>query len=499
MLKHPTARRGLRVTCYERKLSVKTKQDVIHWLEANRARFTKVSDEIWTHPEVAFQEFRASKLQAEMLEEEGFTVTWDVGEMNTAFMAQWEQGGQGKPVIGFAGEYDALPGLSQKNQSTPEPLVPGGPGHGCGHNLLGTGCLASAVAVKHWLEDTGTPGTVRYYGCPAEEGGGGKGFMARAGAFDDLDAAFNFHPGPVNAASKGSTLGVKSFRFRFHGVPAHAAASPHMGRSALDAVELMNVGVNFLREHVSEKVRLHYVITEGGDRPNIVPATAETWHFVRAPNPQELEEVAKRVQKIAQGAAMMTETTLEETFVGANISVLNNHYLADLQFEAMKAVGPIEFTAQEKAYAQQINAAYPEGAAQYIAAMMGLPREAVKEPLLAGNFPAMDEGKVQPGSTDVGALSWCTPLSMLSTACWPTGAAAHSWGVVATGAHSIGHKGMMHAAKIMAVAAIDLYGEPEHLSQARAEFEQATGGKPFKSMRPGGVKPPQFENPFREF
>jgi aminobenzoyl-glutamate utilization protein B len=473
---------------------LKTKQDVIQWLEETTPRFTAISDEIWLHPEVAFQEFLASKLQADYLETEGFAITWDVGEMNTAFVAQW---GEGEPVIGFVGEYDALPGLSQRNQPSPEPLEEGAPGHGCGHNLLGTGCMAAAVASKHWLEATGMPGSVRYYGCPAEEGGGGKAFMARAGAFADLSAAFNFHPAPVNAPSKGSTLGVKSYRFRFRGRPAHAAGSPHMGRSALDAVELMNIGVNYLREHVSEKVRLHYVITAGGDRPNIVPAEAETWHYVRAPTLNELDEVADRVRKIAQGAAMMTETTLEEIFVGANINVLNNHFLADLQYAAMQIVGPIEFTAEEMAYAQKINAAYPESAAQFLAGMLGLSQDELKQPLLGANYAPRDEGKVLPGSTDVGDLSWSTPVSMLSTACWPTGAASHSWGVVATGAHSIGHKGMMHAAKIMAVAAIDLYSNPGNVRKARGEFEKATGGKPFKGLRPEHMKPPQFENPYR--
>jgi aminobenzoyl-glutamate utilization protein B len=308
---------------------MKTKQDVIRWLEANRARFTAVSDEIWATPEIAFQEFKASQLQADLMEEEGFAVTWDIAGMNTAFVAEW---GADSPVIGFAGEYDALPGLSQKKQPSQEPLVEGGPGHGCGHNLLGTGCLAAAVAVKRWLEATGTPGTVRYYGCPAEEKGGGKSFMARAGVYNDLDAAFNFHPFNANVASKGSTLAIAELKFRFHGVPAHAAVAPHMGRSALDAVELMNVGVNYLREHIPDKARIHYVITHGGDVPNIVPAQAEVWYFVRAPRPDQVEQITERVRKVAQGAALMTETTLEEIFGGANANVLNNHYLADLQF-----------------------------------------------------------------------------------------------------------------------------------------------------------------------
>ena len=473
---------------------MKTKQDMIQWLDENTPSFVAISDEIWAHPEVAFQEFRASKIQADFLEGEGFAITWDVGGMNTGFSAQW---GEAKPVIGFAGEYDALPGLSQKNQPTQEPSQQGGPGHGCGHNLLGTGCLAAAVALKRWLEASGTPGTVRYYGCPAEEGGSGKAYMARAGAFDDLDAAFNYHPSAVNTPSKGSNLGVKSYKFRFTGVTAHAAVSPHMGRSALDAVELMNVGVNYLREHVTEKVRLHYVISNGGNVPNVVPAEAETWHYIRSPRLDELELVTERVRKIAQGAALMTETSLEEIYVSDSVNVLNNHYLADLQYEAMKIVGPIEYSEEEVAYAEEINAAYPKGAAERLVSVMGLPREVENEPLLGVNYPALDEGKVSPGSTDVGFLSWHTPLSMLSTTCYPTGAAGHSWGIVAASVHSIGHKGMMHAAKIMAVAAVDLCTDPEHLRKTRAEFERVTAGQQSIRPRPDHIVPPQFENPLR--
>jgi len=255
---------------------IQSKQDVIQWLEENRQPFIAIADAIWANPETAWQEFKASKMQADFLQAEGFCITWDIAEINTAFIAEW---GKGRPIIGFIGEYDALAGLSQKNQPTQEPVVPGGPGHGCGHNLLGTGGMAAAVAIKRWLEANAIPGTVRYYGCPAEERTSGKTFMARAGAFDDLDAAFNYHPDSLNMPDKGSAVGVYDLTFRFHGTSAHAGGSPHKGRSALDAVELMNVGVNYMREHITEKVRMHYAITHGGDVPNIVPAEAEVWYF----------------------------------------------------------------------------------------------------------------------------------------------------------------------------------------------------------------------------
>ena len=285
---------------------MKTKQDVIRWLEENQAVFTRMSDEIWDHPEIALKEFHASRLQAEALEDEGFRITWGSGGMPTAFIAEW---GSGKPVIGILGEYDALKNLSQKSQPTQEPIVPGGLGHGCGHHLLGTGGLAAAVAIKRWLQAGEITGTVRYYGCPAEEILAGKVYMARDGAFDDLDAALNFHPGSINTTSKGSMVALNNLKFRFFGKAAHAGASPHMGRSALDAVELMNVGVNYLREHVPTTTRMHYVITHGGDLPNIVPAVAEVWYFVRAPERAQVDAVTDRVRKVAQGAALMTETT----------------------------------------------------------------------------------------------------------------------------------------------------------------------------------------------
>lgn len=480
---------------------MQSKQDVIRWLESNTPRFTHISDEIWAHPEVAWKEFRASKLQADFLEAEGFRITWDIAGINTAFVAEW---GEGRPVIGFIGEYDALAGLSQKNQPTQEPLVEGDPGQGCGHNLLGTGCLAPAVAIRHWLEATGRPGTVRYYGCPAEEQISGKTFMARAGAFDDLDAALNYHPGKMNAPSKGSAVGVYDLVFRFHGKTAHAGGSPHLGRSALDAVELMNVGVNYMREHVTSKVRMHYVITDGGDLPNVVPDHAEVWYFLRAPEREELDQVAARVLKIAEGATLMTETTVKETFRGACSNVLSNHYLADLQYEAMQVVGPIEFTDAETDYARAINEAFPEENAGGVFKDLHVPQEMKEhvralegQPLLGENFPAWNEDHIGTGSTDVGDVSWITPLSMLSTACFATGAAGHSWGVVATSGMSIGHKGMMHAAKIMALAAMDLYTDPEHLRMAREEFEEATRERPYTTPLLDHVLPPRYPNPVR--
>lgn len=484
---------------------MKTNKDIISWFEENQKQFIDMSDKIWELAELPWREYQSSKLQADFLEKGGFQITWDIGNINTAFVAEW---GDGKPVLGFAGEYDALVGLSQKNQPTKEPLLEGAPGHGCGHNLLGVGCLAAAVAVKTWLGANSTKGSVRYYGCPAEEGGSAKAFMARAGVFDDLDAAFNFHPGSVNMPTKGSCVGVNHIRFRFHGTSSHAGGSPHLGRSALDAVELMNVGVNYLREHVTSDVRLHYVITHGGDLPNVVPAQAEVWYYIRAFKPDELEEVTNRVRKIADGAALMTETTWEEIFESAASALMSNHYLADLQYRTMKEIGAIVYSDDEIVYAQEINCAYPEENIKGFfdnMETMNIPAE-FKDmlekfrdlPLIGDNFPAFDEGTVETGSTDVGDMSQITPLSMLFTTCWPIAVPGHSWGNVATGAMSIGHKGMMHAAKIMALAAIDLYRDPKHLKEIHEEFQKTAGSQPYQCPIPEHIRPPQYENPERQ-
>ena len=470
------------------------RQEMLDWLAAESAAFTGMADDIWSHPETAFREQHASKLQAKYLESAGFRVRWGLGGMDTAFVAEW---GTGQPVLGLLGEYDALSGLSQKRQPTPMPEVEGGPGHGCGHNLLGTACVASAAALRRWLEASGRPGTVRYFGCPAEERVIGKVFMARDGAFRGLDAALNWHPAERNMPGKCQAVGVRDLTFRFQGRAAHAGGAPHLGRSALDAVELMNVGVNYLREHVTEKVRIHYVITRGGELPNVVPERAESWYFVRALDPEELEQVAARVRKIAEGAALMTETRLEVTLNGACSSLLNNHYLADMHYNAMQELGPISFSKEELDFARAVNGQFPPEAARPFEGLRIPPdlRERVaaaeRQPLVAENFPALDEDRVETGSTDVGDVSWITPLSLLSTTCFPTGAPGHSWANTAAAGTSIGHKGMMHAASIMTLVGIDLYSDPRHLVHARRELAERTAGKPYRAPLPDSLTAPR--------
>jgi aminobenzoyl-glutamate utilization protein B len=327
--------------------------------------------------------------------------------------------------------------------------------------------------------------------------------MARAGAFDDLDAALNFHPSFINMAQKGTSVGVNAVYYRFFGRTAHAGGAPHLGRSALDAVELMNVGVNYLREHVKDDVRIHYIITEGGKAPNIVPEEAEVYYFIRAAKPDYLAEVVERVRKVAEGAAMMTETRVEIKFEEGCSSVMNNHYLSDLQHQAMELIGPIEFSEAEWEFAQQVNDGYPGTNSDYIdfgIEFLNPPSDIEvlfdayrDKPLIDFNLPALDENAVRTGSTDVGDLSQIVPLSMLRTTCFTTGTGGHSWGNVACSGMSIGHKGMMHAAKIMAVAAMALYTDPDHLVKAWEEFERRTGGKPYVPPIPAHVNPPQYE------
>ena len=483
---------------------MKSKQEILDWLEENRKIFTDISDSIWDYAELPWKEFKSSKLQADYLEQQGFKITWDIAGMNTAFTAEW---GKGKPVLGFAGEYDALEGLSQKSQPVKETLQPGAPGHGCGHNLLGTAALAAAAALKNWMEKSATAGSIRYYGCPAEEGGSGKAYMARAGAFDDLDVAFNFHPATFNYPQKAAAVGVNSLKFRFHGIAAHAGEAPHMGRSALDAVELTNVGVNYLREHVKDDVRIHYTITHGGDLPNTVPDEAEVWYYIRAHKPQDLQDVTNRVRKVVNGAALMTETRMDEVFESATSAVLSNHYLADLQYEAMKFIGPINFSEEEKEYARQIQRAYPSENIEGFKTMMQemkLPEENYEElmqvmddPLIGINLASFDSQDIRTGSTDVGDLSWITPVSILRCACFTIGVAGHDWGIVATGKMSIGHKGMLHAAKIMALAAQDCLLDPQHISNARSEHGQAVKNSPYHCPLPAEIHPPLFFNPAR--
>ena len=465
-----------------------THADVIEWLEERQGRFVQMANTIWEHPEVALAEVRACRLQRDDLAADGFTITDSIGDLPTAFLAEWSSG-TGGPIIGFLGEYDALPSLSQEREPSQHPIVADGPGHGCGHNLLGTAALAAASVVRAWLAATGTPGTVRYYGCPAEETCEGKVFMARAGAFDDLDLAITWHPSSVNTARAGSSNAVNNIKYRFRGRTAHAAGNPETGRSSLDAVELMNVGVNYLREHVIDAARIHYVITNGGGAPNVVPDDAEVWYFIRAPERWQVEELTERVRKVAQGAALMTETRLEEHFISGAYNVLSNQVLSDQMFKVMEELGPLEFSEDEITWAKTIASSYPEELRRGILRQQRLPESLLDEGLSSDVWPIRDRDKKGGGSTDVADVSWITPTSQIGTACFPLGVPGHSWANTSTSGVSIGHKGMIHAAKAMAMTAADFYLDPELRARARAEFEASTAGQPYQCPIPAHVKP----------
>jgi len=465
-----------------------THTEVNEWLEERQGRFIGMADQIWSNPELALAEYKACSLQSDDLAADGFTITSNIGDLPTAFMAEWSSGKAG-PVIGFLGEYDALPGLSQHNQDVQDPIAVDGPGHGCGHNLLGTAALAAASVMKAWLEHSGTSATVRYYGCPAEETCEGKVFMARAGAFDDLDMAITWHPGSTNTVWAGSSLAVNNIKFRFRGRTAHAAANPETGRSALDAVELMNVGVNYLREHVIDAARLHYVITNGGGAPNVVPDDCEVWYFIRSPERHQVEELTERVRNIARGAALMTETTMEENFVSGAYNMLSNTVISEKMMAILDELGPIEFTDEEKAYGKTIADAFPREIRATMLAMESLPKELIEQGLNGEVWPIRDADKVLPGSTDVSDVSWIVPTSQITTTTWALGIPGHSWAVTATGAMSIGHKGMLHAAKAMAMTGADFVLDPDLLQRAKDEFAKSTKGRPYQCPIPAHVQP----------
>ena len=460
------------------------------WIEENSKDLEKLSDEIWEYAELGLHEHKSAKALASYLERHGFTVESGVAGMPTAFLATW---GEGRPVIGFLGEYDALPGVSQKPSPVREEVRPGGPGHGCGHNLLGVGAAAGAIALKEEMRARGIKGTVKYFGCPAEENFSGKAFMAREGLFNDLDACLTWHPGSMNVVRGGSSLAVKSMNITFHGIASHAAGAPHLGRSALDAVELMNVGVNYLREHIIEKARIHYVTTNGGLQPNVVPAEARVWYYVRAPHMDQLEEIYQRVLKCAEGASIMTETTYDVQVLEAIYEVLPNRTLEDVLAEAMAIAGPPRFGKEDWEFARKIQETFPPGQIEAVFKDETLTDE-VKEKLrgkalcdeVLGRPPVPPESR---GSTDVGDVSWCTPTSQFSTACVALGTPGHSWQYTAQVGMGIGHAGMIAAARTLVQAGLRLMTDRELLEKAKEEFRKRTGGKPYKSALPPEVKP----------
>jgi len=465
------------------------KEFAIEWIEENKERIIRVSDAIWEFAELGLREFKSSKLLADELERHGFRVERGVAGMPTAFVATW---GSGKPVIGIMGEYDALPGLSQKVVPWREPLVPGAPGHGCGHNIHGASGTAAAVAVKVAMEREGLEGTVKFFGCPAEENFGGKVFMVRDGLFEGVDAVLSHHPGTMNAVTLKSSLAVSSVRFHFHGKAAHASASPEEGRSALDAVQLMNIGVEFMREHVPQDARIHYVVERGGGQPNIVPEYARAWYYIRAPEWEEVERIYSWVVDIARGAALMTQTRVEVEFLGGVYNLIPNRVLAELVVKNMREVGLPQYSEEDLAFAREIAKTIPLEAKIDQLRRSGRPGwEKLVDKLIDDEVPdPWGEGEIMHASTDVADVSWQAPTLEFSTATWILGTPGHSWQAVAQSAAGVGHKALIFASKVMAASAIDLLTKPELIERAKGEQRRRLAGRAYRSPLPPGFKPP---------
>ena len=471
------------------------KQAALAAIEEQSAVFTALSDAIWDAPELSLKEVRAAALYGKTLRELGFAVTEKLGGIDTAFCGSF---GSGRPVIGILGEFDALSGLSQRAGAAERcPVTPGGSGHGCGHNLLGAGSLAAAVGVKRYLERSGASGTVIFFGCPGEEGGAAKAFLARAGLWKELDAALSWHPGDANQTVTGTNNSCIQVLYRFTGVAAHAAGEPHRGRSALDAVELMNIGAQFLREHMTSDCRIHYAITDaGGVSPNVVQAEASVLYMVRAGKVADSVALQKRVDDIARGAALMTGTSFTRVFIDGTADLLPNFTLERVLYDNMEALGAPECPEEDRALYAALKATLPPDAAGYGtgAACDGAIRRRVGELSDGGKRPVNDflmprfSGEVfRSGSSDVGDVSQLTPTGQINAAVWPSGAAGHSWQIVACGKSALAHRGLLFAGKTLALTAIDLLTRPELLREAKEEFAARGGGQYVCPIEPDAV------------
>ena len=465
-----------------------TFNSLVGLVDAKTPEFLALSDRIWDNPEIRYQEHGATAEHIAMLEKQGFRVTRDIAGIPTAFIGE---AGSGGPVIAILGEFDALAGLSQESGvAEPRPLVRNGNGHGCGHNLLGTAALLAATAVKDHLEATGQPGTVRYYGCPAEEGGSGKTFMARAGAFEDIDVALSWHPWPFNGIMNIISLANVQVFFRFKGRASHAASSPELGRGALDAVELMSVGVQYMREHMPSEARVHSAITNtGGISPNVVQADAEVLYLIRSPEIDDVWTLYERVKKIAEGAALMTETSVEWEIDRACSNIMPNTALESAMHANMLRLGPPPFDAADYEFAGKIQATLSAEDIAFPYRSYNIPQTDTK-PLHDGICEYTGEPWFLPGSTDVGDVSWLAPTAQCVTACHAIGTPGHSWQLVAQGKMPLAHKGLVLAAKTLATTAMDVIAKPELLRQAKSEHARRLSGNPYRCPIPDEVVPP---------
>ncbi len=466
------------------------KETAWKWIDDNQDQLISISDEIWGYAEYGLCEDKSSKLLADTLKQHGFKVKHGVAKMPTAILAEK---GEGKPIIAVMGEYDALPNLSNKPEPVKEPLIEGGMGHGCGHNIHGTTALAAAIAASKAMDQHGIKGTIKFYGTPAEENFSGKRIMVNHGRFDDVDAALSHHPGSLNVATLASSNVISSARFHFHGRSSHAAGNPEAGRSALDAIELMNVGVNYLREHIIPDARIHYVIEAGGGQPNVVPDYARSHYYIRAPEQDLLEPVKQRVLKIAEGAALMTETRLEVDMSPGGYHKIPNKVLSTIVTANMRKIGPPEYSKNDLEFAAKIAESFPKEDRVNGLKKYKVPdwEKIVDTDLVTTIFDAWNDGTTSPGSTDVADVSWITPTMEFNTVCNVNGAPGHSWQFTACGGTGIGHKSLIFAAKTMAASVLDLMVDPELVKEARTEQLKRLRGKEYK-------KDPSVEPPLEE-
>lgn len=445
------------------------KNETAETIQSGYDLYKKAAFTIWDYAEVGYKENKSTTLLQGILKDNGFTVEAGVAGIPTAFVATY---GSGLPVIGILAEYDALPGLSQDNSPVKTPMANKTSGHGCGHHLFGTGSVASGIAIKKLLEAGKIKGTIKVFGCPAEEGGSGKVFMVREGLFNNVDVVLHWHPGNQNTVLYSSALANKSAKFKFYGIASHAAGSPDKGRSALDAVEALNYMTNMMREHVPQETRIHYVITNGGKAPNVVPEVAEVYYYVRHPEKTVAVSIFDRIVKAAEGAALGTETKMEYNIIGGTHDLLINKTLAVAMQNNLKKIGGVVYTPAEQLFAKSIQSSF-------IGLAESIDSAAIVKPL------HVEENQ---GSTDVGDVSYTAPTVGLEAATWVPGTSAHSWQAVACGGTDIGIKGMMVASKTMAFTAVDLFTNPELIKKAKQEFVKAKGTYQYKALL-GDIKP----------
>ena len=463
------------------------RSDIWLGVDAIKPRFVALSDRVWAMPEVCYTEARSAAEHLAELRHQGFRITENVADIPTALMGEWGEGG---PVIAFLGEYDALPGLSQEaGVAEPRPLEAGGHGHGCGHNLLGSAALLAATAVKDWLTANKAPGRVRYYGCPAEEGGAAKTFMVRSGAFADTDIAITWHPNSFWEVAVTPSLANTRADFVFTGRASHAAASPHLGRSALDAVELMNVGVNYMREHMPSDARVHYALLDtGGIAPNVVQAHARVRYSIRARDLPGMNELVARVHKIAQSAALMTETSVEMKIISAVSNILPNTPLEQALHAIMEDLGPPRFDEADEQFAAKIRATLTEKDIASVYYAIGM--DPTSRPLADFIVPLDARRNPLIGSTDVGDVSWVVPTVQVHAPTVAIGTPFHTWQVVAQGKTPAAHKAMVQAAKAMAALGVKALCEPDLIAAAKSDLERRTTRTPYVSPLPDNVAPP---------